>query len=238
VRPRLLAAGCLIVVVAAACGGDDESVGERRAEQVRRAAADAGLADDVQDFLALAASAPDATYRATYATDGEGAADARQVLVAQQPPQRRIDIVTADGAAERTIVTDDTVHTCTRPADGDWSCSRADAETAPPTVGVFDDAALDELVRALDAALRDYDFVMSERPVAGARARCLVTRLKEGRTPSERLGAVGTLCLSDEGVVLLAAEPGSQLEASSYTTSLPEDTFDLPTDSDGATDSD
>jgi hypothetical protein len=221
-RRRVIA---LLVVAAAACGGST-TTSEQRADQARQAAADAGLGDDVQDFLGLAASAVDATYVVTYATAGTGSTPAQEVLVAQRPPDRRVDIVSADGEAQRTITVEGVTHACARPAGDDWVCQETDTDDA--AVGIFDDEAIADFTAALRVAVDDYDFTVGRRPVAGTEATCLVTRLKDGRTPTERLGRVGTLCLSPEGVVLLAAEPGRQLEASSYRTAVDDDTFELP----------
>ena len=74
---RLLLAAALLV---AACGGGGDD-GPGRAEQARQLAADAGLSEEVQDWLALAAGQPDADYRVEYG----------ELVVIQEDGERRVD---------------------------------------------------------------------------------------------------------------------------------------------------
>ena len=61
---------------------------DQRAEQVQAAAVKAGLPKDVAAVLALASRGPDATFRISYlGTDGAA------LVVSQQAPDRRIDVV-------------------------------------------------------------------------------------------------------------------------------------------------
>ena len=74
---RLLLAAAL-VVAAAACSDDAPPT---RAEQARQLAADAGLSEEVQDWLALAAGSPAADYRVEYG----------DLVVIQEDGERRVD---------------------------------------------------------------------------------------------------------------------------------------------------
>src|SRR5690606_20753045 len=93
----------------AACG-DDDRVGDERAGQVRQAALDAGLDDEVADVLALAAAGATATFQVTYAGT-EGA----EVMVSQQPPNRRIDVLTAGLIVQSQVVRDGVGYLCSLP---------------------------------------------------------------------------------------------------------------------------
>src|SRR5688572_26190595 len=68
-----------VVLLAAACGaGDDEP---SRAEQARRLARDAGLGEEVADWLALAAGHPEASYRVAYG----------ELVITQEGGERRVE---------------------------------------------------------------------------------------------------------------------------------------------------
>lgn len=67
----------------AACGGE-EATADRQG-QARQLARDAGLGPEVEEWLALAAGAPDASYRVVY---GEGD---HRLVVTQREGERRVD---------------------------------------------------------------------------------------------------------------------------------------------------
>jgi hypothetical protein len=208
---------------AAGCGDDEPTPGGARADQVREAVAEAGLPDDVRDFLVLAVGSADATYRVTYQIDdGTGV---REVTVAQDPPNHRLDVMNTDGSADSTIRLDDEVHQCHRDG-GAWECGRVDV--VPPGGGAFDEEALAERAAALADRADDYEFSVESRQLAGVDASCLVTTLAEGHPADPALGEAGTLCVSPEGAVLLVESGGTRQAATAYSTELPDDAFLLP----------
>src|SRR2546423_745101 len=67
----------------------------------------------------------------------------------------------------------------------------------------------------LKAARTNYAFKVTDKKVARTDSRCLVT------TPRPGVGGAGsTLCLSDEGAVLLVEGAGNPLRAERYSTSV------------------
>ncbi|MGH9184484.1 MAG: hypothetical protein ACRD0U_01495 [Acidimicrobiales bacterium] len=220
-----------VAVAAAACnggdGGSDRATG-RRADQARQAAAEAGLDDDVQEILALAASGLDATYQVTFETTGEGEGESAQLVVSQRPPDRRLDLIGADGATATSLFVDDAAYQCSKPADGEWECVATAADTGSSAPGVFDEDTLASTIAELAASRTVYDFSVERRQVAGVDASCLVTELRPGREPIEGQGESGTLCFSGEGAIVVVEQPGERAAASAYTTDLPADLFNLP----------
>jgi hypothetical protein len=210
-------------VIAAGCGGDEPTPGGARAEQVREAAAEAGLSDAVRDFLVLAVGSADATYRVTYQV--EDGSEVREVTIAQDPPNHRLDVINADGSADTTIRLDDEVHQCHREG-GAWECGRVDV--VPPGTGAFDEEALAERATALADRAGDYEFSVESRRLAGVDVSCLVTTLAAGRPADPALGEAGTLCVSPEGVVLLVESGDTRQAATAYSTELDDDAFALP----------
>lgn len=204
----------------AGCGNDAPSAGEARAEDARQAAEDAGLPDGVADLLADAAAAVDRTYRVAYDVDGG------RVVVTQRPPDRRVDVVAADGTVDSTISVGGRVHACTDPAgDEPWRCERlADA----PAEGGFDADAVADLAHALSVGVDHYDFAVEEEQLLGTSARCLVTRLRAGGDADPALGSEGRLCIADTGALLLVERPAGIVRATQYATGVDDDAFDLP----------
>ncbi|HEU5083150.1 MAG TPA: hypothetical protein VFU14_07415 [Acidimicrobiales bacterium] len=247
-RPSLArcASVALLALVLAGCGDEVDEVteaGERRAEQARAAAVEAGLGDDVADFLALAARGDTATYRVRY----PGPADGTELVVTSRPPDRRVEVVADGVTTEVRLVTGGQAFECT-PATGegggeggsdgaepaepagdgrdvDLRCERTDALAEPP--GAFSERALEELQDALADRADDYAFEVETAPVAGVEARCLVTRRREGRESPE-LGEQGTLCVSQEGALLLVDQGSDRLEALDYDTDVDESVFVRP----------
>jgi hypothetical protein len=212
------------VVLLAALGGcgDDDPVADQRAEQVREAASDAGLPDDVVDVLVLAARGTTATFQITY--QGTGGA---RLIVSQDPPNRRVDVVAGTTVVESRVFRDGVGYRCAPPEgapDEPVDCART--EGALPSPGGFTDEALDAFAEDLAASLPDLDLTVEDRDLAGVTATCLVAAPVAGPTDGTGSG-VETLCLSPEGGQLLVDAAGERVVAEAYTTDVPEGTFDL-----------
>lgn len=221
--PLLVALGLLV----AACGGGDD-VGGDRAEQARAAALDAGLDEDVADFLALAARGQTAVYQATYPGPDAGTS----VVVANRPPDRRIDVVADDVVVQVQIALDGVGYTCPRDdeAGAIVTCERTDAIVEPP--GLFGTATMETLSASLADRVADFDFTLETSAIAGVEARCLVTNIKAGKARAE-LADSGTICVSPEGALLRVAQGDEVIEATDYTTEIPANTFVRPDADDG-----
>lgn len=221
---RLLA-GLALAVVAGSCGDDADEVaatGDERAAQARAAALDAGLDEDVAEFLALLSRGDTATYRVRFPGPTEGT----ELVIANRPPDRRVELLSDGTTTEVRLVTGGEAFTCTPDGDGqELSCERTDALVDPP--GVFRAGALDELRGALAAAADDYTFEIEAMSVAGIDARCLVTRLRAGRESAERAPS-GTICASPEGALVLVDQGGDRLEATEYATDVDDGAFVRP----------
>jgi hypothetical protein len=223
VSRRLLAVavGLAVPALLAACG----SSGSSRSDQGRSIASGAGLPKDVADVFALALNAASATFTVSYAsTDASGSAT--QITITQQPPNRRLDVIQADGTVESTFRTVSISYQCTKSPD--WSCGTlgraSDGDLGDP-LGA--DVVAGALTKLRDQA-EDYDFHTDQRRLVGVDARCLVTTLKAGHDSQASLGASGTLCVSPEGAVLLVDVPTGKLTATDYSTSVATDAFHLP----------
>lgn len=222
-RPLLLAAVTLGLVVAA-CGGDDDGVTAQREEQIRDAAREAGLAGDVADLLALAARGTTARFQVTY--EGTGGA---ALVVSQDPPNHRVDVLTAGLVVESQVVRKGVAYRCQLPADGrpgdDLDCRRTDGALEVP--GAFTDAALATFTDEMLASAGDFDLTVEERTVADVEATCLVAAPKAGTTLTGSGPNVDTICLSGEGAQLLVDAGGQRVVATAYSTEVPEGTFDV-----------
>jgi hypothetical protein len=227
---RRRASGLAVLTLAAAlsaCGGGDDEIaatGDERAEQARSAAVEAGLGDEVADFLGLLARGETGTYRVEFPGPSEGTV----LEVTSRPPDRRVEITANGTITELRLVTEGQSFTCTPASEDEGAelgCERTSALVEPP--GVFRAGALDELSTALAERAEDYTFDIEVLPVAGVDVRCLVTRLRSGREAPE-LGASGTICASAEGAVLLVDQGGERLEATDYSTEVGSDAFVRP----------
>jgi phage baseplate assembly protein gpV len=203
----------------AACG-DDPSVAEERAAQVREAASEAGLPDEVVEVLVLAARGSLATFRVTY-PGTEGA----QVVVAQAPPDQRVDIVAAGTVVESRVLRDGIAHQCRLDDGGRLRCERAAGGLEVP--GAFTEEALDAFTEQLAASVDAVELRVEERTIADTDATCLVSAPKAGTPLDGSEPANDALCLSPEGAQLLLDAGGERLVADSYSTDVPEGTFDV-----------
>lgn len=221
--PTTLASIVLVAALTVAGCADDDDVGDERADQARTAALDAGLDDDVADFLALAARGQTATYQATYPGPDEGT----DLVVANRPPDRRVDVV-ADGVLLQVQLSlDGESFQCGLDAELDaiGECERTDALVESP--GAFGSAAMASLTESLAERLDDFEFSLATAAIAGIEAQCLVTRIREGRERPE-LADGGTICVSPEGVLLRVAQGDEILEATDFTTDIADNTFVRP----------
>lgn len=224
-RSRCLVGALLLLCsVVAGCGDDGGDVGGDRADQVRRAAREAGLADDVSDVLALAATGATATFQVTY-----GGRDGAEILVSQDPPNRRVDALTAGLIVQSQVVRDGVGYTCELPEGGQpgdpLECDRTRGAIEPQ--GAFTAEALtaftDELARSRDAI----DLTVETRTIAGADATCLVAAPVAGTPLDGAEPSVDTICLSPEGAQLLLDSDGERVVATAYSTEVPDGTFDV-----------
>lgn len=215
--PLLLA---VVLVGLASCGdsGDDDPVGDDRAEQVREAAAEAGLPGDVQDVLALAARSATATFQVTYEAD-----DGTTLVYSQDPPNVRVDTIQAGVVVESAVQREGAGYRCTPAAEEELRCERSDASLTVP--GAFTDRALEALTAALAGSRDSFELRVDSRTIAEVDARCLLTTRKPG-APDE-LGELGTFCVSGDGVQLLVETRGERLEATRYSDEVPAGTFDV-----------
>lgn len=211
------------LLLAAGCGSDTGDAGTDRAEQARAATVDAGLDEDVAEFLALAARGATATYQVTY----PGPTPGTQLVVASRPPDRRVDVVADGQVREVRLVIDGRALTCVRPGgSGPFEpCETVDGSAEPP--GAFGERALETLTESLRERADDFTFEIESRPIAGVEATCLVTRILAGRERPE-LGDGGTLCVSPEGALVLVDQGDEVLEATDYTIEVADGTFARP----------
>lgn len=220
VRPAVLLLAIGLLVAACSDGGD---VGDERAAQARAAALDAGLDVEVADFLALAARGETGTYQATYPGPEAGTT----LVVANRPPDRRVDIVEDDVIIQVRLSLGGESYTCSRDEEADaiTACDRTDAIVEPP--GLFGSATMATLTRSLSERVEDFDFTIEETAIAGVETRCLVTNVRDGRERPELVDS-GTMCVSPEGALLRVAQGDEVLEATDYTTDIPDKTFVRP----------
>lgn len=220
---HLLAACALAAVAAVGCadGGDEPTeTAEQRAQQAESAALEAGLDDDVAEFLGLLARGDTATYRVRFPGPEEGT----ELVVRNRPPDRRVDVIADGEVLEVRQVVDGEAFTCTPEEDGGFACDRTDALVDPP--GVFRSGALSRLRDGLASRIEDFTFAVEEREVAGAEVRCLVTERRAGRDDPE-LGESGVICASPEGAVLLVDQGEERVEALGYGTDVDPDALRL-----------
>ncbi|MGH9085277.1 MAG: hypothetical protein ACRDYW_07470 [Acidimicrobiales bacterium] len=230
-RAMLLAAGAVAVVVAIGAalfafrGGDDEAdLADDRAEQLRSAAADAGLDAEVADVLALAARGATATFQVSYpGTDGTS------LVVSQEPPNRRVDVLQAGLLVQSQVVRDGVSYRCQLPSRGrpgdELECTRTGGAIESP--GAFTEEALTTFTEELAASLDALDLTVEARTIADTPASCLVTAPKAGTRLDPEGPGVDTICLSHEGAQLLVDRGGERVVADDYSTTVPDGTFDV-----------
>lgn len=217
-------AGGLLVLSAGACGGGDDEVTTDRVEQVRAAARDAGLRDEVADVLALAARGTTATFQVTYPGTGGSA-----IVVSQDPPNRRVDVLTAGLVVESQVVRDGVAYACNLPEGGQpgdaLECDRTQGAVAAP--GAFTDDAVQAFTDDLLASADEFDLTVESRTIAEVEATCLIAAPAAGTVLDGSEAGVDTVCLSPEGAQLLVDAGGERVVADGYSTKVPDGTFDV-----------
>ncbi|HEX4903656.1 MAG TPA: hypothetical protein VFV42_12640 [Acidimicrobiales bacterium] len=220
VLAALLATGALLGGALAGCSEEPDEVeatGDERAAQARQAGLDAGLDEEVAEFLSLLARGDTATYRVRF----PGLEEGTELVVRNRPPDRRVDVVADGEVVEVRQVVDGEAFTCTPDGDDErFTCERTDSLVEPP--GVFRSGTLDRLREALAARVDDFTFEIEQRTVSGVAVRCLVTERRPGRDDPE-LGVTGTICASGEGAVLLVDQGEERIEALDYGTDVDPD---------------
>jgi hypothetical protein len=213
----------LVLLLAAAACGSHEDASQRtaagRERQARDLARRAGLSVDVQDFLARYAAASASDFEVTYAPSSSGTT----VVLAQDPPRRRVDLVTPP-VTRSIFVTNEGTFNCALD-NQKWTCQKSAQQESTP--GLLSSADIEREVGQLKAAKPDYEFRVSSRKLAGVSARCLAVTPRPG---SAATGARSDWCLSAEGAVLLfegAASP-NPLKAVRYTTHVDGRRLQLP----------
>ena len=237
-----MAAGAGLVVLTAACGRGGTSAGDQRAAQVQAAAVKAGLPQDVATVLSLASRGPTATFRISYpGTDGAA------LVVSQQAPDRRIDVVSHGQVIESRVSRHGVAYRCdvdtsapvatstttagsasTAPAKGThgaMTCTRAAGDI--PGTGAFTPEALSTFTKQLADSLTRLDLTVTHRTIAKAPVTCLVSAPKAGTPLTGNDPSVDTLCVSAQGAQLLVDAGGQRLVADSYSTHVPAGTFDV-----------
>jgi hypothetical protein len=224
----VLAVG-LAGLLAGGCGGDDDqaAVADERVEQIRAAADAAGLPDEVAGVLALAAIGSTSTFRITFSGD-----DGTKIVVAQAPPNRRIDILLGQQIVESRVLRDGIGYSCTVPSttvatgtELDLTCTRTAG--ALRTEGVFTTEALEDFTANLAGSKDDVDLTVEHRTIAGVDATCLISAPKAGTPLTGTEPGPETICLSAEGAQLLVDAGGEKVTATEYGTDVPEGTFDV-----------
>jgi len=217
---RALPATTVVLALALAACGQHESPAQKTAHeretQARDAARKAGLSPQVQDFLALYASAATNSFTVTYAPTADGTT----ISLLQAPPLRRVDAVTPP-VTRSEFVTKQRTYDCLL-QNQQWTCQEAQQQVAPP--GLLDPAGITQFVNELTTAKTNYTFSVTNKKVAGTDTKCLVTKPKPGVA-----GEGSTLCLSSRGAVLLLEGSGNPLRAVKYSTSVDTRRLQLPT---------
>lgn len=181
------------------------------------AATAAGLPAELSDFLVLASRGLDARYVAEY----DGAEVDTSIVVTNSPPDRRIDRYEGTVLVTTNLVVDGAAHDCV--VDGaETVCERTDGFVEPP--GVFSESALAATIESLADRMDEFAITVEDRSLVGVDARCLISTPRASRTDEE----VDELCLSDDGVVLLAVQGTERLVATAYGTSIPAGAFEIP----------
>jgi len=216
---RRLGVVIVVATLLAACGSKEsptEKTANAREKQARAVAREAGLPPDVQDFLALYASAATKRFSVTYEKSAAGST----ISLLQDPPLRRVDVATPP-VTRSVLVTRNGSFDCAL-ENQKWTCRQSQDQQAQP--GLLAPADITRTAAELKAARTNYDFKVTDKKIAKTDARCLVTTPKKGVA-----GGGSTLCLSPEGAVLSIEGAGNPLNAEKYSTDVDARRLQLPT---------
>jgi hypothetical protein len=211
----------ILLVLCAACGSHPDAshrAAAGRENQARDLARRAGLSVDVQDFLVRYASAAANRFEVTYAPSATGTT----VVLVQDPPRRRVDLVTPP-VTRSVFVTKDGTFDCALD-NQKWTCQKSAQQESPP--GLLAPADVQRTVTQLQSSKADYTFKVTDRKVAATSARCLLITPRRSAPPGS---TPSTLCLSSQGAVLLVEGAGTPLRAARYSTSVDTRRLQLPT---------
>lgn len=205
------------------CGGDDDASAARE-QQIREAGEEAGLDEEIIDVLVLAARGTTASFQVSY--PGTGGAS---VVVSQDPPNRRVDVLSEGLVVESQVVRGEVAYRCDlrsggRPGD-DLECVRTQGALAIP--GAFNSAALAQFVDELVQSHDDYVLTVTDRRIAGVEARCLTASPRAAPDSTAPEAGGDSVCLSPDGAQLLVDVGGERVVADAYTERVPEGTFDI-----------
>lgn len=220
-----LAAGILsAALLGSGCGTDGDPTAEARVDQVRAAAEEAGLSSQVADVLALAARGATARFQVTYP-----GSDGAEIVVSQDPPNHRVDVLSAGLIVESQVERDGVGYLCRLPETGrpgdDLECARG--QGALSAAGSFTQEALDRFAADLAAVRDEVVLTVEERVVAKVEATCLISAPRPGTVLDGSDTSVDTICLAPDGTQLLVDVGGDRVVASSYSTTVPAGTFDV-----------
>jgi len=209
----------LVGLIASGCSKGEKSAADKtadeRVKQARDVARKAGLEPQVQDFLALYASAAGSSFSVNYEPS-----NGSTVVLIQDPPQRRVDVV-APPVTRSVFVTKTGTYDCSL-QNQQWACQQSTEQQAAP--GLLAPEDITRTAAELTSARTNYTFKIENRTIAKTTARCLLTTPKPGVA-----GPGSTLCLSPEGAVLLVEGTGNPLKAAEYSTKVDERRLELPT---------
>jgi hypothetical protein len=193
-----------------------EKTAAKRESQARSVAREAGLSTGVQDVLALYARAADSAFTVTYGPSQAGSS----IVVMQDGPVRRVDVID-QGVTRSVFVTKQGTYDCAL-QDKQWACQQSQQQEGTP--GLLAPADVQRTVAELKAAKTNYTFSVTNRKIAGTGVSCLVTKPRPGVS-----GDGSTLCLSQQGAVLLVEGTGNPLQAVKYSPSVDDKKLRLPT---------
>jgi hypothetical protein len=214
------ALACVLAVGACGHGSPTSRVASQRASQARDLGKKAGLPADVQDFLALYATGPERASSVTYAIAGPAGGSIR---IDQQPPNRRVDVVTPPRNDVRSsFQLNGKAYACIG-AGGGWSC--APDPSGNGQVGALAAADVQRTVDFLKSSRGTFTFAIERRTIVGVVAECLVTTPKRGAPAGTR---PTSLCIASTGTPLLIEGGGEPLTATAFSSHVDPARLKLP----------